>query len=419
MSTNIIMPQLGESVVDGTLAEWLKKPGDSIAEFEPIVRVSTDKVDTEIPSPGSGVLLEVFVAEGQTVNAGTVLGVIGSAANGQQAPQAVKPQHETSSGQHLTPVVARMLQHHGIRAEDIAGTGRNGRITKKDVETFLAGRGEAPAAAEELAPWEQPGSGDLFKPTVEYASPAQPPAPKPPAPAPAAPAIPRPAGLPHELIAISSTRRRIAQHMVESKHTSPHVTTVFEADLSAVVRHREANRAAFEAQGIRLTYTPYFVMATTQALQRHPALNARWTEEGILQFRVVNIGIATATPDGLLVPVLKNAQDYNLVGLARQVNDLAERARSRQLRPDDMTDGTFTITNHGVSGSLFATPIINQPQAAILGIGALEKRVKVIDDAIAIRPCAYLSLTFDHRLFDGAEADTFMADLKQILEKGF
>jgi 2-oxoglutarate dehydrogenase E2 component (dihydrolipoamide succinyltransferase) len=412
MSTNIIMPQLGESVVDGTLAEWLKKPGESIAEFEPIVRVSTDKVDTEIPAPGSGVLLEVFVAEGQTVNAGTVLGVIGSVANGQRTHQPTT----ALTGQQLTPVVARMLQHHGIRAEDIAGTGRHGRVTKKDVEAFLASRTEAPVAAQAPAPWEQPGSGDLFKPTVEYAAPVA--APRPPEVAPAATAAQHTSGIPHELIAISGTRRRIAQHMVESKHTSPHVTTVFEADLSTVVRHREANRAAFEAQRVRLTYTPYFVMAAAQALQRHPALNARWTNEGILQFRVINIGIATATPDGLLVPVLKNAQDYNLIGLARQVNDLAERARSRQLRPDDITDGTFTITNHGVSGSLFATPIINQPQAAILGIGALEKRVKVIDDAIAIRPCAYLSLTFDHRLFDGAEADAFMAELTKILEKG-
>lgn len=470
MATNIIMPQLGESVVEGTVSEWLKKVGDTVSEYEPIVRVSTDKVDTEIPSPVAGVLLAIYVQEGSTVNAGVVLGEIG--AQGEQvatlsaptaapanapapmasapaAPSASSPAPAVDKGYtgHVTPVVARMIAEHGLDVNAIKGTGRDGRITKKDVLAYLESNG-ATTTASSLAPWEQPGSGDLFKPAVEYELPSAPSTPSapvapaasvapstPPAPvAPAAPvAPPTPSApvapvapptppapvsssIPSELLAITSMRRSIADHMVQSKRIAPHATTIFEVDLGQVVAHRDANKAAFAKQGVKLTFTPYFVWACARALLNHPMLNARWTDEGIVVQHAANIGMATALPDGLIVPVLKNAQDYNLIGLARKVNDLAERARTRQLLPDEVRDGTFTITNHGVSGSLFATPIINQPQSAILGVGAIEKRVKVVNDAIAIRPCAYLSLSFDHRLIDGASADAFVAEVKQLLE---
>jgi 2-oxoglutarate dehydrogenase E2 component (dihydrolipoamide succinyltransferase) len=460
------MPQLGESVVEGTLSEWLKKAGDTVHEFEPIARVSTDKVDTEIPSPAAGTLLTIYVKEGETVNAGVLLGLIGQpnealdndhvpatnghanghATNGHSVeaqhavPVSASPRHVSNGNGHpayaghVTPVVARMAAEHKLDLSQITGSGRDGRITKKDVVAYMEQGTVAPAApADDLPPWERPGSGDLFKPTVEYEMEETPKAAPPPPqintmpaaggihPAPttaATPAAPAPmsSSIPGELQALSGMRRSIAQHMVQSVQTSPHVTTVFEADLSAIVNHREANKAAFAKQGIKLTFTPYFVAACAAALRDNPLVNSRWTDEGVFVYQPLNIGIATAIDDGLIVPVLKNAGDYNLSGLARQVNDLAERARSKQLKPDEVRDGTFTITNHGVSGSLFATPIINQPQTAILGVGAIEKRVKVVNDAIAIRPCAYLSLTFDHRVLDGASADAFVSHVKTLLE---
>jgi len=461
MATKIIMPQLGESVVEGTLSEWLKKPGDSVHEFESIARVSTDKVDTEIPAPAAGVLLAIHVHEGETVNAGVLLGLIGQpgetdnagttpqshghATNGHTAPQPAAPlQAQSTNGHgsysgHMTPVVARMASEHKLDLSQITGSGRDGRITKKDVLAYMEQEPEAPSADDGLEPWERPGSGDLFKSTSDYELDTPTKAPVPPqnasvgaqhaAPVQTAQAVspstegrqnvpsPTASTIPGELQALSAMRRSIAQHMVNSVQTSPHVTTVFEADLSAIVNHREANKAAFAKQGIKLTYTPYFISACAAALRENPLANSRWTDEGIYLYQPLNIGIATAIDDGLIVPVLKNAGDYNLSGLARQINDLAERARTKQLKPDEVRDGTFTLTNHGVSGSLFATPIINQPQTAILGVGAIEKRVKVVNDAIAIRPCAYLSLTFDHRVLDGASADAFVSRVKTLLEK--
>jgi pyruvate/2-oxoglutarate dehydrogenase complex dihydrolipoamide acyltransferase (E2) component len=442
MATEIIMPQLGESVVDGTVVEWLKQVGDAVEEYEPIVRVSTDKVDTEVPAPTSGVLLAIHIPEDNTVDSGVVLGVIGApneevadapsappsethSALITQAPQTAKnpaPSSNNATG-HVTPVVARMVQIHNLDLSQIEGTGRNGRITKKDVLAYMDQQ-PTTQADDDIPPWEQPGSGDLFKPTVEYDLDESSQATKPAKPKQSSKFQPKQTSqpalskgdIPGELLAISGMRRSIAQHMVESKQTSPHVTTVFEADLSAIVNHRAQHKETYAKQGVRLTYTSYFVMAVVSALQDHPLLNARWTDEGIYQHHVANIGMAVALDEGLIVPVIKNAQDYNLMGLARHVNDLAERARNRQLKPDEVRDGTFSITNHGVSGSLFATPIINQPQSAILGVGALEKRVKVINDAIAIRPCAYLSLTFDHRLIDGATADHFVASVVAHLQ---
>lgn len=441
MPTKVIMPQLGESVVEGTVSRWLKNEGDAVQEYEPLLEVSTDKVDTEIPAPASGILLKIHVQAGQTVERGVQLALIGEAgerADNGSAPTNAVPaqpiQRETAPqtavsyaasvpgegyNGHLSPVVARMAAEHNLDLAHIPGSGRGGRVTKKDVEDYLASQ----STRTEAPPWERPGSGDLFKPTVEYTAPPTLPQEKSievrekAAPQRVHPVEPIPQGTPGELVPLSTMRRTIAEHMVRSKlHTSPHVTTVFEIDLSAVLKHRETNTDAFAKQGVNLTLTAYFAAATVKALQANRYLNAQWTDEGIYLHNTVNLGIAVALNEGLIVPVIKNAQDLNLLGLARAVNDLASRARARQLKPDEIQGGTFTISNHGVSGSLFATPIINQPQVGILGVGVVEKRVKVINDAIAIRPCVYISLTFDHRVADGATGDGFMLTLKEALE---
>jgi 2-oxoglutarate dehydrogenase E2 component (dihydrolipoamide succinyltransferase) len=448
------MPQLGESVVEGTVSRWLKNVGDTVIEFEPLLEVSTDKVDTEIPSPASGTLLDIYVQAGQTVERGVLLALIGDAGErpgDDNEPQAVAPQqivstqngnpiaHNGGNGAytgHVTPVVARMAAEHQLDLAKIPGTGRDGRVTKKDVEAYLEQKpsplapllqGEGDKEAE-LAPWERPGSGDLFKSTSEYGEETPPdraqhvvPLQKPVSPN-AAPqrvhpveAIPQ--GTAGELVPLSAMRKAIAEHMVRSKlQTSPHVTTVFEIDLTNVLKHREANKEAFARQGINLTLTAYFAAATVKALQANRYLNAQWTNEGIYLHNTVHLGMAVALDEGLIVPIIKNAQDLNLTGLARAINDLSARARAKQLKPDEVQGGTFTISNHGVSGSLFATPIINQPQVGILGVGVVEKRVKVIDDMIAIRPCVYITLTFDHRVADGATGDAFMLTLKEGLE---
>ena len=428
MTSKVIMPQLGESVVEGTVSRWLKNKGDRIQQYEPLVEVSTDKVDTEIPSPASGVLLDILVAEGETVRAGALLALIGepeeAGSTGSRSSGNGKDHDEMRAAYtgHVTPVVARMVAEHDLDLSAIRGTGRGGRITKKDVEAYLAGAESRPET--EVPAWEQPGEGDLFKPTEEY---LPKPAEKPAAARPTEPAArkpervhpvePVPEGTPGERVQLTAMRRSIAEHMVRSKlQTAPHVTTVFEADMSAVMKHREAHRAEFASKGVNLTLTAYFVAASVTALQAHPAINAEWRDDSIFRHNVQHIGVAVALDEGLIVPVIRNAQDLNLLGIARAVNDLAARARSQQLKPDEIRGGTFTISNHGVSGSLFATPIIHQPQAAILGAGIVEKRVTVIDDAIAIRPMCYLSLTFDHRIVDGAEADGFMMTLKRALE---
>ena len=428
MTANVIMPQLGESVVEGTVSRWLKGVGDAVREYEALLEVSTDKVDTELPAPADGVVLRIYVGEGQTVSAGTLLCVIGQPgesapaapdANGGAAAAAPTPSAAPippaagppPPGAHVTPVVARMAAEHGLDLAQIAGSGRDGRITKRDVEAYLAGR----AAPADIPAWEQPGSGDLFKATVDYEARPAAPAPMPASPAPR-PASPAPAAG-GELVPLTPLRRAIAEHMVRSKlHTSPHVTTVFEVDMSAALAHQAAHRDAFVRQGIKLTLTAYFAAAAVAALRERPAFNARWTDDGILMQRAVHLGIAVAVEGGLIVPVVRDAHNLSLEGLARTINDLAARTRSRQLQPDEAQGGTFTITNHGVSGSLFATPIINQPQVGILGVGLVEKRVKVIGDAIAIRPCAYVTLTFDHRVTDGADGDAFLQVVQRTLE---
>jgi 2-oxoglutarate dehydrogenase E2 component (dihydrolipoamide succinyltransferase) len=295
-------------------------------------------------------------------------------------------------------VVGRIAAEHDVNLNQVPGTGRNGRITKKDILAYVEQRETAPEAEPKPE----------AKPTPE---------PEPAKAAPAAKAARAPQAAPEdEVMPLSNMRRAIAEHMVRSKKTSPHVTTVFEFDFSAVVAHRAAHKAQFAKDGVKLTFTPYIVAAAVAALKEHPMANSAWSEEGIILKKAIHIGMAAAIDEGLIVPVIKDADSLNLLGLARAVNDLAERARNNQLRPDEVQGGTFSITNHGVSGSLFATPIINQPQCGILGVGKIEKRVKVIDDAIAIRPLAFVSFTFDHRILDGASADHFVATIKEEIE---
>ena len=401
MPTEITMPQLGESVPEGTVRRWLKQPGEPVARDEPLLEITTDKIDTELPAPAAGTLLEICVQEGATVRVGTLLGLLGEAtepSSERQSERRPLPNGESSAPRRprLSPVVARMVAEHGLDVARITGTGVGGRVSKQDVLRFLEQR------QAQLDP--------------------------PPEQSPASPSIPAPAGtdtpteLPDdaELLPLTPQRRAIAEHMLHAVRTIPHVTTVMEVDMSRVLAHREQQQAAFAQQGVRLTLTAYLVQATVSALALVPSLNGRFTAAGIIQHRRKHIGIAVALTEGLIVPVIHDADEKNLLGLARAVGDLTERARSRRLRPDETQGGTFTITNHGVSGSLFATPIINQAQGGILGIGAVQKRPVVIaqggSDAIAIRPVCYCSLTFDHRLCDGATADAFLSACKRFLE---
>lgn len=428
MATKVILPEMGEGVIEGTLARWLVQPGDRVEQYAPIAEVETDKVTTETTAETAGTILELLVDEGQTVPVGTVLAYIGEPgeavpANGQaesvpapatngETPAAIAtptaaaqkvavPQPATPAQPRaaytgrISPVVGRIAAEHEIDLSQVTGTGRDGRITKQDVLAYIEQRGAEPAPAA-------PSEPVAITPTQ-----------------PTAPAAPTPASATSgatELVPLTSLRRSIAEHMVSSKRTSPHVTTVFEFDFSAVSAHRRAHKESFKRDGVNLTFTAYLVAATVEALKQHPLVNSTWSDDGILVRRDINIGMAAAIEDGLIVPVIKNADGLNLLGLARTINDLTYRARNKQLKPAEVQSGTFSITNHGTSGSLFATPIINQPQAGILGVGKIEKRVKVIDDAIAIRPQAYVSFTFDHRILDGASADAFVSTIKDVIE---
>jgi 2-oxoglutarate dehydrogenase E2 component (dihydrolipoamide succinyltransferase) len=420
-------------------------------------------VTTEIPAPAAGTLLQIVVPEGATVKAGTTLAIIGaageqpsamapSAASHAAAPAPGAPNippapaaapmpplpHNGHGAKRLTPVVARMISDYNITDAELAtmkGSGEGGRVTKKDIEAYVARRGaQAPVstAPTELPPWEQPGTGELFRPTEEIfggakAAPSAPAATRPAAPtavravqesAPAA--MPPPPSMPgpmEEVIPLTPMRKAIAEHMVRSKHVAPHVTSVHEADMSRVIAYQKEHEAEFAKQGVKLTYTAFFVQAAVAALKAWPIVNASFTDQGIVMRRNINIGVAVALEDGLIVPVIKNADEKSLLGIARAVNDLATRAREKRLSPEDVQGGTFTITNYGVFGSLFGTPVINQPQSAILGVGAIQKRVVVVNDAIAIRPMIYLSITIDHRLLDGAIGDQFMSKFKRYLEE--
>lgn len=432
MPTQVIMPQLGESVDEGTITRWLKAKGEAVKENEALLEVNTDKVDTEIPSPASGVLLDILVEEGTTVRAGAVLALIGAPEEADslivKIPQPLTSHAEAPEkvdktpipagtgltprfGPHkelgfISPVVARMAAENQLDLRDIPGSGLNGRITKQDVLAYLEGRsgqiGSAPASQVIEPPTGKIEQRDMNIPVASspYA----------------------PFSLPgDEILPFTPVRRAVAEHMVFSRRTSPHVTTVVEADLSQVIAHRQTHKEAFERDGVNLTFTAYFVAAAVAALRTFPVVNSSWSEQGIILHHGINISMATSLGEGgLIVPVIKGAESLSLLGLARAINDLAARARARQLKPDEVKGGTFTITNHGITGSLFAMPIINQPQCAILGVGAIQKRVVVISDthggdAIAVRPMVYLSLTFDHRILDGALADQFLAKVVELL----
>jgi pyruvate/2-oxoglutarate dehydrogenase complex dihydrolipoamide acyltransferase (E2) component len=440
MAIQIVMPEMGEGVIEGTVSQWLKQEGEPVEEFEPILEIETDKVTTEATSEAAGTLLKIYVPQGETVPVGTVLALIGEpgeavpddpealeAGEGEEAA-ATEPAEPTAASRSnggrtreraaeagaeepfagwASPVVKRIAAEHEVDLNRVEGSGRGGRITKKDILAYLETREAEQVGRERVREQQAPQPAQRAPAPARETSPSREPA--------LPPTVPLPGGE-SDLLPHTNMRRRIAEHMVTSKRTSPHVTTVFEADFGRVAAHRAANKDTFARKGVRLTFTPYLIAATAQALREHPLVNSSWSDDGLLLHQAVNIGMATALDEGLIVPVIKNADHFNLLGLARQVSDLAERARNNQLKPAEVQGGTFSITNHGTSGSLFATPVINQPQVGILGVGIIEKRVKVINDAIAIRPMAYLSFTFDHRVLDGASADYFVARIKELIE---
>jgi len=445
--TDVVMPQMGESIVEGTLTRWLKKPGEKVERDEPLFEISTDKVDTEIPSPAAGTLAEVLIEEGKTVGINTVVariaenGASGAVAQAAPAPtqEAVQPtpapeQVEEVAGKlkhappestsepvpepveigepqgPLSPLVRKMARELNIDLRQVKGTGANGRITKQDVESYVAQREqpapEAPAAAPVAAPAPAP--------------PVAAPPPPPPVAAAPAPAIQplMPAGPARTRIEpLSTMRSKIAEHMLLSRRTSAHVTTIHRVDMTKVAHARARHKATFQANyGFSLTYLPFIVRAAVVALRQYPLVNASLDGNNIVYHNDINIGIAVALENGLIVPVVRNADEKNVLGLQRAIVDLAGRARSRQLKPDEVQAGTFSISNFGSFGSLVGTPIINQPQVAIMGVGTVDKTPVVIDDAIAIRSICHRSLSFDHRLIDGALADQFMTKVKQVLE---
>lgn len=442
MPTNVIMPQMGESIAEGTLTKWLKKTGEFVKRDEPLFEISTDKVDAEIPAPASGVLLEVLVEEGKTVPINTVVAVLGESteAAGAAAPSAPPPTALPASAppqpgetaeellrRRSSPVVRSIAEKHGLDISGIPGTGISGRVTKADILEVVAKGTPQPAPPAPPAP-PIPAAVPAPPPPAAAAPPPPPaglavsgPAPVAPVPAPAAPIVTF-TGSAVVVEPMSAMRRKIAERMVASKQTSAHVTSVFEIDLTNVARLRDRVKDRFAAQyGTKLTYMPFVFRAAITALKARPLLNASISGDEIVYHREINLGMAVALDWGLIVPVIRRADDLSLVGLARAANDLADRARTKKLSPDEVAGGTFTITNHGGFGSLFATPVINQPQVGILGVGAIEKRPKVVtmsdgSDTIAVRTMAYMGVTFDHRLVDGAEGDTFMSIVKNTLE---
>ena len=385
MPTKITMPKLGESVVEGTINKWLVQEGDKVQQYDPILEITTDKVDTEIPCSTSGTILKLLVSEGDTVKVGVLLGWIGEpnevidtqSNDNLQTSNLTKTVNHPSTTKstpqetYISPVVKKMIAENNLDITQIKGTGQDGRITKKDVRTFVNAKGHSAAI--------EPSSLEL---------------------------------------SMTPMRKTIAQHMVQSKHTSAHVTTVFEVDMTNIVVHRKTNQTSYADNDIKLTYTAYFLYACALALSSHKIINSMIVDDKILIKDDINIGFAVSLgEDGLIVPVIRETDKKTLAKLAHELNDLAARARSHQLQPDEVQHGTFTITNHGVFGSVVATAIINQPQCAILGIGAIQKRVVVIEDIMEIRPMVYISLTFDHRIIDGAYADEFLKKVKTELEQ--
>jgi 2-oxoglutarate dehydrogenase E2 component (dihydrolipoamide succinyltransferase) len=444
---------MGESIFEGTITKWLKKPGDKVERDEPLFEISTDKVDAEIPSPSAGVLKEIKIAEGQTVPIQTIVAVIdgtgsAAAATPAQAPAAApanaapapapvpgpaaKPAAAPAPAPvaaaaaapasaervHSSPLVRRMAKEHGIDLTSIEGSGAGGRITKEDIESVIAAQ-SAPAASAPVAPAAAP------RPSAPPAAP----------PSVAAAGVPAghgtqyvPAlqlGVPRERIyfgnyevqPLSVMRQKIAEHMVASKHVSPHVYSVDEIDMTKVAAIRAKAKAEFESRyETKLTFMPFFVKAAVAGLRAYPTLNASLDGTTIVLHKEINVGMAVALDWGLIVPVIKNADEKNLLGIQRTLNDLAERARSKKLKPEEVQEGTFSITNPGVFGGLFGLPVISQPNVGILGLGAIEKRPVVVDDAIAIRSMCYVTLSYDHRVVDGAIAHQFLHKVKETLE---
>ncbi|MDB4872179.1 MAG: 2-oxoglutarate dehydrogenase, component, dihydrolipoamide succinyltransferase, partial [Gemmatimonadales bacterium] len=431
---DIIMPQMGESIAEGTLSRWLKKVGDEVKRDEPIFEISTDKVDAEIPAPAAGVLAEILVKEGETVAVQTVVARLETEKGAALAPQATSPapaaspappapQREATSASSSprqqpaapataashtgngnsfedrvrtksSPLVRKIAAEHGLNISSMQGTGIAGRVTKRDIVGFIDSGVRAPGApgvrvggggGGHALPMPEPWAGDVVEP-------------------------------------MSKMRALISEHMVASRHTSAHVTSFIEIDFTRVSRIRAKHRAEFEAAtGQKLTYMPFIIKAVTQGLREFPVMNSSVAGTNVIYRKQINIGIAVALDWGLIVPVIRHADDLSLSGITRALNDLAARARAKKLSPEEVQEGTFTITNPGVFGSLMGTPIINQPQVAILGVGAIEKRPKVLpgadgEDTIAIRTCAYFSISFDHRVIDGAVADQFLAFVKKTIE---
>jgi 2-oxoglutarate dehydrogenase E2 component (dihydrolipoamide succinyltransferase) len=426
---------MGESVAEGTITKWLRKVGEPIGRDEPLFEISTDKVDAEIPSPAAGILTQILVKENETVAVNTVVAVIdgegaGTGAPAKEAEATVSAPPEvpaaaaepaapsaTESAEieaegpsapaesepvRSSPLVRRIAREYQVDLTQVHGTGSGGRISKKDILDYVEQRQSAAASRAAATP----------APSLPLPA-AVPPAPATAPPSPAAIAFAGPA----QAVQMTPMRRQIAEHMVASKRTSAHVYTVFEIEMTKVVEARERQREEFERKnGFKLTYTPFFVRAGVEAIRDIPVINSSVDGTNIIYKRDVNVGIAVALETGLIVPVIKRADEKNFLGIARAVQDLAERARSKRLSVDDVQGGTFTITNPGSFGGLFGLPIINQPQVAILGVGTIEKRPVVRDDAIAIRSMAYLSLSYDHRVIDGAVAEKFLGRIKQILE---
>jgi len=433
MATDVVMPQMGESIAEGTIVRWIKKVGDAIDKDEPLFEISTDKVDAEIPAPGTGVLLEIRVKEGETVPVNSVVAVIGAAgekpaagAARPAAPAAAPPAapvqtHEAAASAsrapelpvvadvpvaapipadaatladlrrtRSSPLVRKIAATHDIDITQMHGTGISGRVTKRDILAVVE-------------------SG--AKPMAKAAAPIAPMA--------RAPIAPPPAFQPGENVRVEKMgimRKKIAEHMVMSVHTSPHVYSAYEVDFGRIDEIRLKKRAEYEAAGAKLTYTAFIAKATVDTIRQFPFSNASLDGENIVYKRDINLGIAVALDQGLIVPVIRNADERNMLGLCRAIQDLAARARTKQLKPEEVQGGTFTITNPGIFGAVFGLPIISQPQVAILGVGSIDKRVVVVDDMIAVRPMCYLTLGYDHRLIDGADAGRFLQALKDRLQ---
>jgi pyruvate dehydrogenase E2 component (dihydrolipoamide acetyltransferase) len=427
MATNVVMPQMGESIAEGTIVRWIKKLGEPVDRDEPLFEISTDKVDAEIPSPAAGVLTDIKVKEGETVPVNSVVAIIGGASDGKAdatpatasapappapaaghdaAPASAEPSRAESDDddadaaedaepeskdalrrQRSSPLVRRIAKEHDLDIKLIKGTGISGRVTKQDILGFIKSGAPAGTAAARTGRPGHPQPGPSYRPGENVA-----------------------------VVPMSVMRKKIAEHMVLSAQTSPHVYSVYEVNFGRVAALREKRKADYEAAGAKLTYTGFIAKVIVDALRQFPNVNASIDGDNIVYKKDINLGIAVALDQGLIVPVIRNADEKNLLGLSRAINDLAARARAKKLNPDEVQHGTFTLTNPGIFGALYGLPLINQPQVAILGVGSIEKRPVVLDDAIGIRPVCHLTLGHDHRLIDGADAGRFLTFVKERLE---